>query len=42
ALVTLYRETGDCQEWQRFVRRNGICNPSFVPGGCVMEVLDGE
>ncbi|HHX3383050.1 TPA: DNA circularization protein [Salmonella enterica] len=39
ALVTLYRATGDSVQWQRFVRRNGIVNPLFVPGGDVVEVI---
>ncbi len=25
---------------QRFVRRNGVVNPLFVPGGSVVEVID--
>ncbi|EKC9542412.1 DNA circularization protein, partial [Salmonella enterica] len=32
ALVTLYRATGDSTQWQRFVRRNGVVHPLFVPG----------
>lgn len=40
ALVTLYRATGNSVQWQRFVRRNNIVNPLFVPGGSVMEVID--
>lgn len=39
ALVTLYRATGDSLQWQRFVRRNGIIDPLFVPGGDVVEVI---
>ncbi|EGN3943388.1 multidrug DMT transporter permease, partial [Salmonella enterica] len=31
ALVTLYRATGDSTQWQRFVRRNGVVHPLFVP-----------
>ncbi|EHZ3805576.1 DNA circularization protein, partial [Salmonella enterica] len=38
ALVTLYRATGDSTQWQRFVRRNGVVHPLFVPGGSVVEV----
>ncbi|ECX5959767.1 multidrug DMT transporter permease [Salmonella enterica subsp. enterica serovar Newport] len=40
ALVTLYRTTGNSVQWQRFVRRNGVINPLFVPGGSVVEVID--
>lgn len=40
ALVTLYRATGDSAQWHRFVRRNAIVNPVFVPGGYSMEVID--
>ncbi|HHR4052803.1 TPA: DNA circularization protein [Salmonella enterica] len=40
ALVTLYRETGHSAKWQRFVRRNNIVNPLFVPGGSLLEVID--
>ncbi|EEG3089854.1 TPA: DNA circularization protein [Salmonella enterica subsp. enterica serovar Enteritidis] len=40
ALVTLYRATGNSVQWQRFVRRNNVINPLFVPGGLVMEVID--
>ncbi|EAO0751029.1 DNA circularization protein [Salmonella enterica subsp. enterica serovar Pomona] len=40
ALVTLYRATGNSVQWQRFVRRNGVVNPLFVPGGSVVEVID--
>ncbi|EJS5187979.1 DNA circularization protein [Salmonella enterica] len=40
ALVTLYRATGDSTQWQRFVRRNGVVNPLFVPGGSVVEVIN--
>lgn len=40
ALVTLYRTTGNSVQWQRFVRRNGVVNPLFVPGGSVVEVID--
>ncbi|EJG5922362.1 DNA circularization protein [Salmonella enterica] len=40
ALVTLYRTTGNSVLWQRFVRRNGVINPLFVPGGSVVEVID--
>lgn len=42
ALVTLYRRTGQARAWQRFVRRNGIRHPAFVPGGSQVEILDGE
>lgn len=42
SLVTLYRQTGAAVSWQRFVRRNGIIHPLFVPGGCQVEVIDGE
>ncbi|HDP1119292.1 TPA: DNA circularization protein [Salmonella enterica] len=40
ALVTLYRATGNSVQWQRFVRRNGVVHPLFVPGGSVVEVID--
>lgn len=40
ALVTLHRTTGNSVQWQRFVRRNGVVNPLFVPGGSVVEVID--
>ncbi|EAM5969610.1 multidrug DMT transporter permease [Salmonella enterica] len=40
ALVTLYRTTGDSVQWQRFVRRNGVVHPLFVPGGSVVEVIN--
>ncbi|EOA1531846.1 DNA circularization protein [Salmonella enterica subsp. enterica serovar Braenderup] len=40
ALVTLYRATGNSVQWQRFVRRNNVIHPLFVPGGQVMEVID--
>ncbi|ECH2855157.1 multidrug DMT transporter permease [Salmonella enterica] len=40
ALVTLYRATGDSTQWQRFVRRNGVVYPLFVPGGSVVEVIN--
>ncbi|ENR7083124.1 DNA circularization protein [Salmonella enterica] len=40
ALVTLYRATGDGTQWQRFVRRNGVVHPLFVPGGSVVEVIN--
>ncbi len=40
ALVTLYRATGNSVQWQRFVRRNNVIHPLFVPGGSVMEVID--
>ncbi|EEO9289663.1 multidrug DMT transporter permease [Salmonella enterica] len=40
ALVTLYRATGNSVQWQRFVRRNGVVNPLFVPGGSVVEVIN--
>ncbi|EGB7927095.1 multidrug DMT transporter permease [Salmonella enterica] len=40
ALVTLYRTTGNSVQWQRFVRRNGVINSLFVPGGSVVEVID--
>lgn len=40
ALVTLYRATGSSVQWQRFVRRNGVVHPLFVPGGSVVEVID--
>lgn len=40
ALVTLYRQTGSAQQWQRLARRNGVDNPLFVPGGVEIEVID--
>ncbi|EOX8377645.1 DNA circularization protein [Salmonella enterica] len=40
ALVTLYRATGNSVQWQRFVRRNNVDHPLFVPGGQVLEVID--
>ncbi|EAS8880521.1 multidrug DMT transporter permease [Salmonella enterica] len=40
ALVTLYRATGNSVQWQRFVRRNGVIHPLFIPGGSVVEVID--
>ncbi|ECM4821518.1 multidrug DMT transporter permease [Salmonella enterica subsp. enterica serovar Infantis] len=40
ALATLYRATGDSTQWQRFVRRNGVVHPLFVPGGSVVEVIN--
>lgn len=40
ALVTLYRATGNSVQWQRFVRRNNVAHPLFVPGGQVLEVID--
>lgn len=40
ALVTLYRQTGSAQQWQRLARRNGVDNPLFVPGGVDIEVID--
>ncbi|EAA6774710.1 multidrug DMT transporter permease [Salmonella enterica subsp. houtenae] len=40
ALVTLYRATGNSVQWQRFVRRNNVIHPMFVPGGQVLEVID--
>ncbi|EBX7467567.1 TPA: DNA circularization protein [Salmonella enterica subsp. enterica serovar Paratyphi B] len=40
ALVTLYRVTGNSVQWQRFVRRNNVIHPLFVPGGQVLEVID--
>ncbi|MGK4788862.1 DNA circularization protein [Salmonella enterica] len=40
ALVTLYRATGNSVQWQRFVRRNNVIHPLFVPGGLVLEVID--
>lgn len=40
ALVTLYRAIGDSTQWQRFVRRNGVVHPLFVPGGSVVEVIN--
>ncbi|EJK5698347.1 DNA circularization protein [Salmonella enterica subsp. enterica serovar Newport] len=40
ALVTLYRATGNSVQWQRFVRRNSVIHPLFVPGGQVLEVID--
>ncbi|ATQ03906.1 DNA circularization protein [Salmonella enterica subsp. enterica serovar Gaminara] len=36
ALVTLYRATGNSVQWQRFVRRNGVVHPLFIPGGSVV------
>lgn len=40
ALVTLYRATGNSVQWKRFVRRNNVIHPLFVPGGQVLEVID--
>lgn len=40
ALVTFYRATGNSVQWQRFVRRNNVIHPLFVPGGQVLEVID--
>lgn len=40
ALVTLYRTTGNCQQWQRLTRRNAIADPLFVPGGISVEVIN--
>ncbi|ECP3520115.1 multidrug DMT transporter permease [Salmonella enterica] len=40
ALVTLYRATGNSVQWQRFVRRNGVVHPLFIPGGSVVEVIN--
>lgn len=40
ALVTLYRQTGSSQQWQRLARRNGVANPLFVPGGVEIEVIN--
>ncbi|EAA7932123.1 multidrug DMT transporter permease [Salmonella enterica subsp. enterica] len=40
ALVTLYRATGNSVQWQRFVRRNNVIHPLFVPGGSVVEVIN--
>lgn len=40
ALVTLYRATSNSVQWQRFVRRNNVIHPLFVPGGQVLEVID--
>lgn len=40
ALVALYRQTGNAQQWRRLARRNGICHPLFVPGGITIEVID--
>lgn len=40
ALVTLYRATGNSVQWQRFIRRNGVVHPLFIPGGSVVEVID--
>ncbi|EAM5742000.1 multidrug DMT transporter permease [Salmonella enterica] len=40
ALVTLYRATGNSVQWQRFVRRNGVVHPLFIPGGSAVEVID--
>lgn len=40
ALVTLYRTTGNSQQWQRMTRRNGVINPLFIPGGIAIEVID--
>ncbi|WP_048797116.1 MULTISPECIES: DNA circularization protein [Serratia] len=42
ALVTLYRATGSSLAWQRFVRRNAITDPLFVPGGDTVEVIDDQ
>ncbi|KMW75141.1 DNA circulation protein [Photorhabdus luminescens subsp. luminescens] len=41
ALVTLYRETGDVRQLDRFIRRNGIRHPAFVTGGVEIEVING-
>ncbi|ETS32103.1 Mu-like prophage DNA circulation protein [Photorhabdus khanii NC19] len=41
ALVTLYRETGDVRQLNRFIRRNGIRHPAFVTGGLSIEVING-
>lgn len=41
ALVTLYRETGSAAQITRFIRRNGIRHPAFVPGGLGVEVING-
>ncbi|ENF1717282.1 DNA circularization protein [Salmonella enterica] len=40
ALVALYRATGNSVQWQRFVRRNNVIHPLFVPGGQMLEVID--
>lgn len=42
ALVTLYRATGNSTGWQRFVRRNGIVDPLFIPGGHSVEVISEQ
>ncbi|CCW29969.1 putative DNA circulation protein [Xenorhabdus nematophila F1] len=41
ALVTLYRETGSVAQINRFIRRNGLRHPAFVPGGLAVEVIHG-
>ncbi|KER01185.1 DNA circularization protein [Photorhabdus temperata] len=41
ALVTLYRETGEGRQLDRFIRRNGIRHPAFVTGGVDIEVING-
>ncbi|WP_207627377.1 DNA circularization protein [Photorhabdus tasmaniensis] len=41
ALVTLYRETGEVRQLDRFIRRNGIRHPAFVTGGVDVEVING-
>lgn len=42
ALVTLYRETGDCKALRRFCARNGVTHPLFVKGGRQYEVIRNE
>ncbi|EEU2032234.1 multidrug DMT transporter permease, partial [Escherichia coli] len=42
ALVTLYRATGNSTGWQRFVRRNGLVDPLFIPGGHSVEVISEQ
>lgn len=41
ALVTLYRISGDARDTARFIRRNRLRHPLFVPGGERVEVLGG-
>ncbi|WP_041866596.1 hypothetical protein [Sodalis glossinidius] len=40
-LVTLYRITGDARDTARFIRRNRLRHPLFVPGGERVELLGG-
>lgn len=41
ALVTLYRTAGDAQDYARFIRRNHLAHPLFVPGGTTVEIING-